>query len=486
MKTHSNFYLPLSLFLISSALLFSCQEEVPEISKVNDLSKDISLTAFDPLIKNPYTVHWADTIMGEEPLPGTARKNGSPKKLVEFPIELKGYLTLEDEVTSRKAAFFLLAEKTKGKLENLTLVKMLPTNSTVNMTGVSYLKMKDFTGTVYKYDIEGVLKAIEGFDKGVPQLVRTDFSQKPNSSGRYSYIPCNGCGGGGGGEWVDVYVRTYTDWYVSVNGGPFQYVGSDYTGAYTESVYVPDGNPHPSESQHEHTYSTSGGSGGGTPTSPHPRDVIPLTEFKVSRAGCVYRKIGSAYSFQTLIQDYQYNNYTVNLTFTVGQTNNSANAETTSSPPFNDVTITIDEDYIDSDARTIELARTLYHEAIHAHILSFLRKLGGYNHLSPNNFPSLYDTYVDRVSTGSSDPASDAQHDYMAQRYIDLIAKGVQQFDVRNKNNLEVTLDHYRALAWVGLQDTRAWNNKGQTEKDEITFMRNYLIEHFGAINCEQ
>ena len=44
---------------------------------------------------------------------------------------------------------------------------------------------------------------------------------------------------------------------------------------------------------------------------------------------------------------------------------------------------------------------------------------------------------------------SDAQHDYMAQRYIvfdSQIAKAVQQFDVRNKNNLEVTLDHYRAI----------------------------------------
>ena len=40
----------------------------------------------------------------------------------------------------------------------------------------------------------------------------------------------------------------------------------------------------------------------------------------------------------------------------------------------------------------------------------------------------------------------------MAAQYVQLIAEGLREFDTRNHNNPEITMDHYVALAWQGLK----------------------------------
>jgi len=58
---------------------------------------------------------------------------------------------------------------------------------------------------------------------------------------------------------------------------------------------------------------------------------------------------------------------------------------------------------------------------------------------------------------------SSAQHEAMAQHYRDIIEQVLEEFD--NTQTDEV----YEALAWTGLQNTVAWNNLSQSERDNIT-----------------
>lgn len=98
----------------------------------------------------------------------------------------------------------------------------------------------------------------------------------------------------------------------------------------------------------------------------------------------------------------------------------------------------------------------------------------------------MFDAYVEAINKGSSNPGSDAHHEEMAANYIDNIARGLQEFDVINHNNPEITFDHYQALAWTGLQGTHFYVNvMNQKEKDDIDFNRQFIVSHFSLLNCK-
>ena len=472
------------LLFCMALLVLSCQEE--ELSVIvtakDDQPPRFSLENFDTVFQDNLTIDWADTNSGSIPTNNARTNASSAIKWVEYDIDTRGYWTLEDSISSRQVAFKLLEGKTKDSASQFTLLKFLPANSDIDMTKVSYLDMKRFSGTVYHYTRKGKLVAVEGFQGGTLQSRLEGAALQSNSSSRMFPEPCSRCDDGGGGSYVWVTTTHYTDWYVSVNGGTPRYQYTERNGSSTDRVFVPKGYPSPSSSQHSHTPRGNIGHA----ASPHPNDITPSVAFMKSRGGCVYELIGGTMRFQNLVKDYDRNGGTVNLSFVLGQTSSTTyNAVTTSAPPFDRVTITMDTRYLASSARTIEIARTLFHEAIHAKIYSYLRQIGGYKYLAPDNFPTLYDEYVDYVSTGSKLSAGTAaQHEYMAKRYVDLIAKGVQQFDTRNKNNPEVTFDHYRALAWVGLTNTKVWNSKTKDQRDIIIARRKFLLDNFGAINC--
>ena len=72
----------------------------------------------------------------------------------------------------------------------------------------------------------------------------------------------------------------------------------------------------------------------------------------------------------------------------------------------------------------------------------------------------------------------------MARQYVDLIAKSIEKFDTRNHNNPDVKFEHYVALAWVGLQETKVYTNLNNIEKNRIVANRKYFLTWYSALNC--
>lgn len=97
----------------------------------------------------------------------------------------------------------------------------------------------------------------------------------------------------------------------------------------------------------------------------------------------------------------------------------------------------------------------------------------------------MFDAYVEAKNRGSANPGSDAQHDAMAENYINNIARGLQEFDVINHNNPEITFEHYRALAWVGLQETKAYRNLSPEAEDQIDRQRDFIRSWASLLNCK-
>ena len=115
----------------------------------------------------------------------------------------------------------------------------------------------------------------------------------------------------------------------------------------------------------------------------------------------------------------------MNLYFKLGNIPGTVNAKTTGIYPYNELTITLDQTKL-QNRRTVEVARTFLHEAVHSKIFSELAKAGivNYEQLTSDNFPGLFDAYVE-FKNGNI-PEDDIHHQYMAGHYIELIATGLK------------------------------------------------------------
>lgn len=120
------------------------------------------------------------------------------------------------------------------------------------------------------------------------------------------------------------------------------------------------------------------------------------------------------------------------------------------------------------------LALAFMHEMIHAEIYRKLLSVGQQPNLQyaqwyaqdvdiwydflvnlSNSFPGLYDYYMRlKWDVPPGQEAEDVQHNLMAQHYVDTIVSGLAEYD-NNQHSTET----YEALAWIGLYNTRAWDN---------------------------
>ncbi len=83
-----------------------------------------------------------------------------------------------------------------------------------------------------------------------------------------------------------------------------------------------------------------------------------------------------------------------------------------------------------------------------------------------NNFPDLYDYYVDRWRDNWG-------HQLMAQHYVDIIKGAIAEYD-NNAHSQET----YEAIAWMGLYNTIAWNNLTPAEQTTLTENFNTFIQN--------
>jgi hypothetical protein len=122
----------------------------------------------------------------------------------------------------------------------------------------------------------------------------------------------------------------------------------------------------------------------------------------------------------------------------------------------------------------IVLAQAFIHELLHAEIyrkmisidnsplLKALSKEEGeqYRIDLMNNFPGIWDFYL-RFEWNTEAPSSSAQHELMAARYINVMAKALADYDMNRHDE-----SFYRDLSWTGLLETSTWSKINVAEKN--------------------
>lgn len=145
----------------------------------------------------------------------------------------------------------------------------------------------------------------------------------------------------------------------------------------------------------------------------------------------------------------------IDLNIEVGEVEDNDPGVLISSGSSNIFTLRIDKSRA-GDRLPIQIATTFMHEAIHAEMRRFLYAVPDSSTLPgfPGSFAEDWEAYV-RSHNGKGI----AEHKAMSEKYIDLIASGLQEFD-----NFSLTVDEYKALSWEGLIGTEAWSNEDQTQ----------------------
>ncbi|MDL2144083.1 hypothetical protein QQY79_16255 [Flavobacterium tructae] len=144
----------------------------------------------------------------------------------------------------------------------------------------------------------------------------------------------------------------------------------------------------------------------------------------------------------------------------------------------NNYQITINQDYlngvIDSEPNSpptdLSVATTLIHEIIHAYFLSIIDQQKSTGNSSLSDFPTLFEAYVRSTNPGSpSNDMADAHHAEIANRYVDIMASALQEFNTGTPVASGAAQQMYKDLAWGSLQGTPIYNAKlSAADKDRI------------------
>ncbi|RRO12430.1 hypothetical protein [Flavobacteriaceae bacterium 14752] len=188
------------------------------------------------------------------------------------------------------------------------------------------------------------------------------------------------------------------------------------------------------------------------------------------KADCVLNKIqnSSGNTIKGFLNNFLGSNPVSHLKFSLNS-NLPSNINAQTNPPNNFIIeIQINSNNI-PNRPTLMVARTFYHEIIHAEMFRKLLSIannGGdlngltiqqlNNMLSNGDFPGILQFYTQFGANGF-------QHEQMAAHYIDILATALADFD-----NNQHSMQFYRDISWVGLKNTQAWSNLNQLDKNRI------------------
>ena len=150
-----------------------------------------------------------------------------------------------------------------------------------------------------------------------------------------------------------------------------------------------------------------------------------------------------------------------NLTMKMGTVNPGKDAATTKVSKNNYLVTVTQNDF--TTASKLYRATALLHETIHAYMLSIVDDYNTYPTNAPfTDFPELFKIYVSKIN--NVDNAEIAQHEDMANKYIDAMASALEEYQTSTTGipsslaDKQVFLD----MAWSGLQGTAVYNKKSQ------------------------
>ena len=203
--------------------------------------------------------------------------------------------------------------------------------------------------------------------------------------------------------------------------------------------------------------------------------IIKDPSFKETVADCIYEKLLSINGFKDLASKFEGLGTEFDVLLKIGTTQSvTANGQTWYKGPNQAIEITFNKDRINRS--TLEVARTIVHEMIHAEMFRALNTQGLAD--SDLSFKETFEEYT-RQFFGDED----IHHSYMADYWVDKMADLLELIHPQlGKSSFEnymnysegypngVPKDFYKAIAWEGLmdEDVRGWVNKDSIEKVEI------------------
>jgi len=334
----------------------------------------------------------------------------------------------------------------------------------------------NFTGTARVLDLERTIQSEEYFEDGIQTSLESENGRTETT---YSNCDCHW-------ETRESEVKSHVD------GEPFEEVwlvcnchedetidaGDSMTGGGDSGIGTPiEGGSGPNGGG-----GSSGGSGGtiGLPSecdgfenpdgtcmseadSWELNNITKTSAFKNNQcANNAWNDLANSNALYTMIKQFVNNSFDLNLKLELHLENYSCSAGTIcrgkTSPTSDGFRITLNASYV-QNASSIAVAKTILHEAIHAHLGYYVKVIKGNNGIDIADFPGILD-YFRRYGN------SDWQHEQMAQHYRDVIINGMKDFDAIN--NTSHTSTFYNAMSWAGLKGTQAWNNLSSSEQTNI------------------
>ncbi|MNJ87380.1 hypothetical protein D3C87_48980 [compost metagenome] len=241
-----------------------------------------------------------------------------------------------------------------------------------------------------------------------------------------------------------------------------------------------------------------GGGGGSSPNNV----IVDQTVVNNVKLSCVMGKIlNTANSgYVKLLQGF-INSSTYNVTFKVEPViptqTGTANGSTVQPIGTKNVIIYLKTSFVEQNS-VANIAKTVVHEMAHAYLAQKLLTIGGAGNLAQNmnnkEFKDLfayYSKYVNPATGAFSAVANnDFDHAAMAGLLINDIAGGIKDFIESNypavKTDEYVSFDNYKALAWIGLRDTEAYDKfKSLTgETNESQTLKITVLESSSTYDC--
>ncbi|WP_418602355.1 hypothetical protein [Hwangdonia sp.] len=455
-------YLKLGILAFSISLfLWNCEKEEvnqlqSQLTEMQYIENEFSLKNFkDSFISKNLVVHWDDFISKEN-----IKEN---KAVYEFNTSLKVKNTIENEKQRFNFKYKVLGFKDDSDRWYFELIKFFA-NDDKNVNNISYFSPKEFSGTLYHYNLKGESLALKAYKDG---KFLNEFSGKgKNNNNLQSKFPSDDGGSQGGGFWMFSRTKHYTDWYRGNGTGGWTYTHSVYNGSTTEYVWVNTGY---TGSGNYHNHAPHGGN---PATDNHANENIIIDEDFTENYPCqsdiVVEVYGNCSPLSQLFQDIFDRNDNVSVNFTAENLNNIMEGGRTvaiTGQPLK-YNIKLNSQRLNSSTE-LDIINTVAHENVHA-MLFYFYQAGSFQIEGSGN--PTYAKLVEGFSKHRAGFGND-HHPYMASLVNDMAEvtytwamengynpNDFSDYDTSPTDSLNGLKEFLQKLAWGGLESTTAFN----------------------------